>query len=74
VKVKSDDGSSRESVAAHPGYPDVRIALLAARPMPRGAGHRPGVRRTETFIKIDDSIGAEGGHMERKVQAVERLV
>jgi hypothetical protein len=28
----------------------------------------------ETFIKIDDPIGAEGGQMERKVQAVERLV
>jgi uncharacterized protein (TIGR00106 family) len=33
-----------------------------------------GGRRTETFIKIDDRIGAEGRQMERKVQAVERLV
>jgi uncharacterized protein YqgV (UPF0045/DUF77 family) len=33
-----------------------------------------GVRRTEALIKIDDRIGAEGQQMERKVQAVERLV
>jgi uncharacterized protein YqgV (UPF0045/DUF77 family) len=48
------------------------LALLARRHEPLATGH--GVRRTETFIKIDDPIGAEGGQMERKVQAVERLV
>jgi hypothetical protein len=32
---------------------------------------RSGVRRAETFIEIG---GAEGGQMERKMHAVERLV
>jgi uncharacterized protein YqgV (UPF0045/DUF77 family) len=48
------------------------LALLARCHEAPATAH--GVRRTETFIKIDDRIGAEGGQMERKVQAVERLV
>jgi uncharacterized protein (TIGR00106 family) len=34
----------------------------------------PGVRRIATVIKIDDRIGVDGGEIERKVAAVERLV
>jgi hypothetical protein len=35
---------------------------------------RSGVRRAETFIEIAGPRGAEGGQMEPKMQAVERLV
>jgi uncharacterized protein (TIGR00106 family) len=34
----------------------------------------PGVRRTDTVIKIDDRIGVNTGELERKVSAVERLI
>lgn len=31
---------------------------------------RPGVRRVETMIKIDDRLGAAEGELERKVESV----
>ena len=34
----------------------------------------PGIRRTSTVIKIDDRPAADEGEMERKVNAVERLM
>ena len=33
---------------------------------------KPGVRRVDTFVKIDDRLGAEAGELERKVESVER--
>jgi uncharacterized protein (TIGR00106 family) len=31
---------------------------------------KPGVRRIETFVKIDDRLGAAEGELERKVESV----
>ncbi len=31
---------------------------------------RPGVRRVETIVKIDDRVGAAEGELERKVESV----
>jgi uncharacterized protein (TIGR00106 family) len=34
--------------------------------------NKPGVRRVETFVKIDDRLGAVAGELERKVESVRR--
>ena len=33
---------------------------------------KPGVRRVDTFVKIDDRLGAAEGELERKVESVQR--
>jgi len=34
--------------------------------------NKPGVRRVETFVKIDDRLGATAGELQRKVESVLR--
>lgn len=48
------------------------FALLAR--CQEAMAERPGVRRVDTIIKIDDRIGVAEGEIDRKVTAVEELM